>query len=103
MILRGTGAGLAGRVTRFALAVFVVLVCVALAATLGRAQTLLVQAPAVDAAGAAQRGAGRTTGRTRHALAPLLVGAVTRRARAATRACNDQSENFDLNNKNICV
>lgn len=52
VIFRGAGAGFAGRVTDLALAVLVVLARVAVAATLGRAQTLLVQAPALDAAGA---------------------------------------------------
>lgn len=91
VVLRGTGAGLAGRMAGMALAVLVILIGVAVAATHGRAHTLLVQAPAVDATGAAQRGAGRAAGRTRHALAPLLVRAVTRRTRGATRACNVSS------------
>lgn len=86
MILRGAGAGFAGRVTGLALAVLVILARVAVAAALGRAQALLVQAPALDAAGAAQRAAGRAAGRTCHAFASLLVGAVTRRARGTTRA-----------------
>lgn len=68
------------------LAILVVLARVAIAPTLGRAQALLVQAPTLDATDAAQRAAGRTTGRTCHAFAPLLVGAIARRARGATRA-----------------
>lgn len=93
VIFRRTGAGLAGRVTELALAVLVVLARVAVAATLGRAQPLFVQAPALDAADATQRGAGRATGRTCDAFAPLLVGAVTRRARGATCACNIRTRN----------
>lgn len=89
VVFRGTGAGLAGRVAGFALVVLVILAGgVAIAATFGRAQALLVQAPTFDTASAAQRSAGRATGRTRHALAPLLVGAVTGRTRDATRAYN---------------
>lgn len=87
VVLRGTGAGFAGRMAGVALGVLVVLIAVAVAAAHGRAHTLLVQAPAVDAAGAAQRGAGRAAGRTRHALASLLVRAVASRTRGATRAC----------------
>lgn len=86
MVLCSAGASLAGRVAGLALAVLVILARVAITATLGCAQALLVQAPALDAAGAAQRAAGRTAGRTRHAFASLLVGAITRRARGATRA-----------------
>lgn len=86
MILRRAGAGLAGRVAGFALTVLVILARVAIAATLGRAQALLVEAPALDAAGAAQCAAGCTAGRTRYTFASLLVRAVTRRARGATRA-----------------
>lgn len=88
LVLRGAGACLAGRVARLALAVLVVLVGVAVAAILRRAQALFVQAPALDAAGAAQRGAGRTAGRTRHAFPTLLVGAIAGRARRVTRACD---------------
>lgn len=80
VIFRGTGAGLAGRVTPLALPVLVVLTRIAIAASFGRAQTLLVQAPAIDAAGAAQGGAARATRWTRHAFASLLIGAVADRA-----------------------
>lgn len=88
VILRGAGAGLAGRVARLAFAVLVVLVGVTVAAVLRRAQTLLVQAPTLDAARAAQCGAGRATGRTRHALPSLLVGGVAGRARRLTCVCD---------------
>lgn len=72
--------------TGLALAVHVILAGVAIAATLGCAQAFLVQAPSLDAARAAQCGAGRAAGRTRYALAPLLVGAVTGQTRSATGA-----------------
>jgi len=88
MILRRASASLAGRMAGLALTVLVILVRVAIAATLGRAQALFVQAPVLDATGAAQCAAGCTAGRTCHAFASLLVRAVTRRARGATRAYN---------------
>lgn len=88
VIFRRTGAGLAGRVARLALAVLIVLAGVAVAAILRRAQTLLVQTPALDAAGAAQSSTGRATGRARHALSSLFVGAIASWARRLTRVCD---------------
>jgi len=79
--------------TDLTLATLVVLSRITVAATLGRAQPLLVQAPAFDAAGATQRGAGRATGWACDAFAPFLVGAITRWARGATCACNIRTRN----------
>jgi len=53
MVFRRSGAGLARRVARFALAIFVVLAQITIAASFRRAQALLVQAPAFDATSAA--------------------------------------------------
>jgi len=79
VILRRAGASLAGRMAGLALTILVILARIAIAATLGSAQALFVQAPTLDTAGAAQCAAGRTAGWTCHTFASLLVRTITRR------------------------
>lgn len=77
MILCRAGAGLARRMAGLALTFLVILARIAIAATLGSAQALFVQAPTLDTAGATQCAAGRTAGWTCHTFASLLVRAIT--------------------------
>lgn len=81
-----TGAGLARGVARLAVRVFVILRGAAAIAMFGGAKTVLVQAPALDAARARRRGAGRASWGTLCTLSSLLVRAVTGWARRFTGA-----------------